>query len=398
MLLGVYHPKYFLVTTPSFEYNARFTAPDAPPGVRKGHLDPTGRTNRIFRHPDHKFEWTRSEFREWCTKEAEEWGYSVQVDTLGRATETDPWGRDDELGGATSWALFTRNEGTWTREKKERLEAKARETVKRLGPGGAEHTTVASHYHPPHPKGKAPRSLEEISKAVTKVMIENRQSFMRMEELWFERSVSIRCGGWIELLVKAIEECETLNLGKYIEMPEGGLQRGGRDQWTVELLGGPSFAADPWSREPSEDTIDCVPDGWIPDEGDWPGHAFDNDNDDVDDDNNAESAADGDISWGASEGGDETGDDRQQHPQKFLGSWKGKTQEKDYGEPWGMSSSSSWDEPGGHDGNKKNDWGWGTAAAATVHTGGTDKKTKDTVHSSSSNAGWDGDASGETTS
>ena len=74
MLLGVYHPRLLLITTPSYTFNDRFIAPDAPPGTRRGTPDPTGRTGRIFRHWDHKFEWTVEEFTEWCEEVAEDWG------------------------------------------------------------------------------------------------------------------------------------------------------------------------------------------------------------------------------------------------------------------------------------------------------------------------------------
>ena len=38
----------------------------AAPGTSKGFLDPTGRTERVFRHSDHKLEMTEQEFRDWC--------------------------------------------------------------------------------------------------------------------------------------------------------------------------------------------------------------------------------------------------------------------------------------------------------------------------------------------
>ena len=36
MLLGAYHPRLLLITTPSYSFNDRFIAPDAPPGTRQG--------------------------------------------------------------------------------------------------------------------------------------------------------------------------------------------------------------------------------------------------------------------------------------------------------------------------------------------------------------------------
>ena len=40
--------------------------------------------------------------------DAEEWGYNVAVE---RALEKDPWGREEECGGASQVAEFTRKEG-----------------------------------------------------------------------------------------------------------------------------------------------------------------------------------------------------------------------------------------------------------------------------------------------
>ncbi|KAK7032263.1 hypothetical protein VNI00_013222 [Paramarasmius palmivorus] len=105
VLLGIYSPRLLLLTTPSYTFNARFTPPDT---RRTGFLDPTGRTDRVFRHDDHKFEWTVEEFNEYCVKEAKEWGYEVQTGDVGRAMEADPYERDGELGGASQVAIFRR--------------------------------------------------------------------------------------------------------------------------------------------------------------------------------------------------------------------------------------------------------------------------------------------------
>ena len=111
MLLGVYHPRLLLITTPSYTFNARFTAPDAPKSARNGYPDPTGRTSRIFRHSDHKFEWTVEEFTRWCEEAARQWSYEVEVSGVGSACEKDPWHRDESLGKASQVAVFRRVEG-----------------------------------------------------------------------------------------------------------------------------------------------------------------------------------------------------------------------------------------------------------------------------------------------
>jgi 3' terminal RNA ribose 2'-O-methyltransferase Hen1 len=75
-------PKRVVVTTPNVEYNVRF------PGL------PAGK----FRHRDHRFEWTRSEFHAWAGRVAARFGYHV--------THT-PIGPDDpEVGPPTQMAVF----------------------------------------------------------------------------------------------------------------------------------------------------------------------------------------------------------------------------------------------------------------------------------------------------
>lgn len=49
-ILGTYRPKVLLVTTPNYGFNVNFGEDDML-------LDPTGRTDRRFRHDDHKFEY-----------------------------------------------------------------------------------------------------------------------------------------------------------------------------------------------------------------------------------------------------------------------------------------------------------------------------------------------------
>ncbi len=60
-------PGMVLITTPNAEYNPLF------PGL------PSGR----FRHKDHRFEWTRSEFQRWATENAERFGYKVRFVPIG---------------------------------------------------------------------------------------------------------------------------------------------------------------------------------------------------------------------------------------------------------------------------------------------------------------------------
>ncbi|MCK2237099.1 MULTISPECIES: 3' terminal RNA ribose 2'-O-methyltransferase Hen1 [unclassified Crossiella] len=87
-VFGGAQPASVLVTTPNVEYNVRF--PDLPAGE--------------FRHPDHRFEWTRAEFRDWAQDIAQRYGYHVEFRPVGPA--------DPEVGPPTQLALFRRTEVT----------------------------------------------------------------------------------------------------------------------------------------------------------------------------------------------------------------------------------------------------------------------------------------------
>lgn len=83
-VFGHAHPGAVIVTTPNGEYNLRYE--NLPAGQ--------------FRHPDHRFEWTRAEFAAWAERVSASYGYQVEIRPVG---EEDP-----EVGPSTQLALFTR--------------------------------------------------------------------------------------------------------------------------------------------------------------------------------------------------------------------------------------------------------------------------------------------------
>ncbi|KAI0635802.1 hypothetical protein C8Q77DRAFT_1216357 [Trametes polyzona] len=204
VIFGAYHPRTVLVTTPSYTFNARFTAPDAPPEARSGWPDPTRRTARIFRHPDHKFEWTVEEFAKWCRGVAAEWGYDVELDGVGRAVEVDEWGRDEALGWASQIAAFRRRDGEgWAKKRAGLVDGLG---ILRTGNAHGEHKRLATHRHPAHNAARRPQSLSAIGNLVVEKMVRLRETEIFLRELWFDRNdVAIACGGWIEVLVRAME-------------------------------------------------------------------------------------------------------------------------------------------------------------------------------------------------
>ncbi|MET9898649.1 3' terminal RNA ribose 2'-O-methyltransferase Hen1 [Streptomyces sp. NPDC006446] len=95
-VFGSARPRTVLVTTPNVEYNVRWETLPA------GHS----------RHGDHRFEWTREEFRSWAREVAGRHGYDV---------EFTPVGLDDpEVGPPTQMAVFTLATADTTAKKEEK--------------------------------------------------------------------------------------------------------------------------------------------------------------------------------------------------------------------------------------------------------------------------------------
>ncbi|HEX6506328.1 MAG TPA: 3' terminal RNA ribose 2'-O-methyltransferase Hen1, partial [Chloroflexota bacterium] len=78
------HPAWIILTTPNVEYNVTWES--LPAGA--------------YRHRDHRFEWTREEFRTWAMRVAERFGYTVRFLPVGP--------EHPELGPPTQMAVFSR--------------------------------------------------------------------------------------------------------------------------------------------------------------------------------------------------------------------------------------------------------------------------------------------------
>ena len=93
VLFGSYRPRIVIITTPNYGFNQYFrksrstgddgksTKPEAE--TKNSFPDPTGRTQRVFRDSDHKFEWTQDEFRQWCNGITNKYDYDVQFTGVG---------------------------------------------------------------------------------------------------------------------------------------------------------------------------------------------------------------------------------------------------------------------------------------------------------------------------
>lgn len=83
VVFGEARPRLVVVTTPNADYNGLF------PTLSAG----------AFRHADHRFEWSRAEFRAWAAAVADAHGYAVELADIGPA--------DAERGAPSQMAVFT---------------------------------------------------------------------------------------------------------------------------------------------------------------------------------------------------------------------------------------------------------------------------------------------------
>ncbi|HWO95040.1 MAG TPA: 3' terminal RNA ribose 2'-O-methyltransferase Hen1 [Bacillus sp. (in: firmicutes)] len=84
-IFGEYRPNALIVTTPNHEYNAVYDM------------------DENMRHADHRFEWTRGEFKDWCETWIAKFPYSMQLQGIGQEHE--------EYGFPTQMCTFVRKEG-----------------------------------------------------------------------------------------------------------------------------------------------------------------------------------------------------------------------------------------------------------------------------------------------
>jgi len=78
-------PGTVILTTPNREYNVNYEK----------------LPEEQLRHGDHRFEWTREEFRKWTEHVCEQFGYTCVISGIGEM--------DEATGQPTQMGVFTRN-------------------------------------------------------------------------------------------------------------------------------------------------------------------------------------------------------------------------------------------------------------------------------------------------
>ncbi|WP_207431521.1 3' terminal RNA ribose 2'-O-methyltransferase Hen1 [Sabulibacter ruber] len=82
VIFGYASPATVVLSTPNAEYNVVFER-----------MDP-----EAFRHEDHRFEWTREQFSQWCARVCEQFGYQVSIEPVGQ--------EESNVGAPSQLAVF----------------------------------------------------------------------------------------------------------------------------------------------------------------------------------------------------------------------------------------------------------------------------------------------------
>lgn len=215
-LFQSFRPGMLVITTPNHTFNQFF--PDEMPFA-----DPSGRTNRRFRHHDHQFEWTGTEFRDWATEAAREHGYAVEFSGVGIVPRPkkgrslfERWRALSESGHrvyATQIAVFVRAQAQQTRFFEDDLTAPA--SVQSGGPPAMAprllHTREFGISHPAlstpvlgmdayEPAGK---EIAEIVKyTMLNILV---RDDMTLDELWASPEVRIAAKGVRSVILDQLE-------------------------------------------------------------------------------------------------------------------------------------------------------------------------------------------------
>ncbi|XP_055087884.1 small RNA 2'-O-methyltransferase [Periophthalmus magnuspinnatus] len=107
VLFGYMAPVHVIISTPNSEFNPLF------PGL-------TG-----FRHPDHKFEWTRAQFQSWAQRVCVDFEYEVEITGVG----LPPGGGLKQFGFCSQIAVFHRLKGGFNISPDERSQGETSYTL-----------------------------------------------------------------------------------------------------------------------------------------------------------------------------------------------------------------------------------------------------------------------------
>ncbi|KAK4687932.1 small RNA 2'-O-methyltransferase, partial [Tremellales sp. Uapishka_1] len=280
--MGTYKPRLLLVTTPNFDFNAKFPRREEE-SSKRGFRDPTGRTERVFRHSDHKVEMTSEEFRDWAEGAASDWGYvllrrslvarladwpryTVEISGVGISSvpsyypETSSGRRKPIYASQT--AIFRIASGLPTRSPRS-----VRTVELPFMPGSKEsshpHKLVSKNVHPATSPTADKKAPGEIRRTVQDLMRYWDRGTISLGELWAVENVAQRCGGSKRYLVACLGgygDVDALD-GQNDFKVERDRGRGLKVVWK-EFVEKPKVKEQTWGPERKDDGPKEAADGW----------------------------------------------------------------------------------------------------------------------------------------
>ncbi|MBW0525714.1 hypothetical protein O181_065429 [Austropuccinia psidii MF-1] len=214
LLFASYQPDWIIITTPNYEFNQHIDQVSSTEN-QKHHrfLDPTKRTNRIFRDSDHKFEWTRNEFKQWCDSISSEYHYDFEISGCGSYNNyfkslSSPLSSLDgksinrtclpapdcpEKFFATQIVIFQR---------RDKPQKQLQVTKDIIGSLGSQHRLLVSEFFAAHPLACQPSTPAKILEDVKDYFTQTNQTKVQLRELWLcKTGLDKLCGGkLLELL------------------------------------------------------------------------------------------------------------------------------------------------------------------------------------------------------
>jgi len=179
----------------------------------------------------------------WSKAVADEWGYDVTIDGLGRSVTKDPWGRDgdgDTLRASQAVTFRRREDEGWATRRAERYA----EWASRSEGETQAHTLLVTHHYEAHVGAQSLAPREDIASAVKSTIQGIGSSDVTIFEVWREDAVSTICGGWLEVLLEVLEKDDAFLLHK-----EGK----NADDWRIELPGVELEGKNFWQSPPRDD-------------------------------------------------------------------------------------------------------------------------------------------------
>lgn len=190
------------LTCQNFDFNSKFPDHDALHNDcgKRGFADPTGRTDRVFRHSDHKCEMTAAEFENWAIAAAGDWGYHVEIGGVGISNKPSYYpekeGQSAKPVYATHTAIFRLDTGVALRS------PRSMRTVELPFMRGANeaahpHRLAAKYIHPVTAEKApgAPLSPQQVSAVVKEAFSGISVPQISLAEAWGLPGIAAACGG-----------------------------------------------------------------------------------------------------------------------------------------------------------------------------------------------------------